>query len=566
MPARFDGDARVRGVETERTGGTRRRLGRASLLHVAALAAALAAAAPAAAQEAGGALSTAVPTLRGSVDATAGAPAPGATDVEGADAPAPPLPADGGVGTSGADGQAAPVKPRGKFAPGKGTAKTEDRIRTPRVGAPTLPALEAYPSSIPAPLRLRGSGAAIDTVGDVIRPGPTVAALPFPARLRSRIDDAPYDPIGYEVGSLRLTPYVTQSFGYDSNPDQTQTGLRPSAFERTEGGFGLASDWSRNALTASLHAGYDDFFSDPQANRPDAVGVVDYRLDVDRDTTLDAETRFAIDTQRVGSPEVVDGAQGRPLISTFGASVGGAEGFGRLNVALHGSLDRTAYDDADGGGVIQDLASENFDDAGLHLRVSYEATPVLRPFVDVLADDRVHDRTIDYTGFRRDSVGVIGQAGSTFELTRLLSGEVSAGYGGRSYDDPRLKNIASPVFNGVLTYAATPLTTISFRGATSFDETTVAGASGTESRSLSLELSHALTRNLTITGALSYLETAYVGAPITETTLAETLKAEYHLSRSWIATASYNHERLNSTLAGASFGDNVFLAGLRWQH
>lgn len=560
-------DRRPAGTASDRQ-GTPRRLGRAVLLHVAGLAAAFAASAPVAAQEAGGALSTAVPALRGSVDGTAGGvPALGATDAEGANAHAPPLPADGGVGTSGTDGQAAPAKPRGKFAPGKGTAKTEDRIRTPRVGAPTLPALEAYPSSIPAPLRLRGTGATVDTVGDVIRPAPTVAALPFPARLRTRIDDAPYDPIGYGVGSLRLTPYVTQSFGYDSNPDQTQTGLRPSAFERTEGGFGLASDWSRNALTASLHAGYDDFFSDPQANRPDAVGVVDYRFDVDRDTTLDAETRFAIDTQRVGSPEVANGAQGRPLISTFGGSVGGAEGFGRLNVALHGSLDRTAYDNADGGGgVTQDLASENFDDAGFHLRVSYEATPVLRPFVDILADDRIHDRTIDYTGFRRDSVGVIGQAGSSFELTRLLSGEVSAGYGGRSYDDPRLKSIASPVFNGVLTYAATPLTTISFRGATSFDETTVAGASGTESRSLTLEVSHALTRNLTITGALSYLDTEYVGAPIAETTLAETLKAEYHLSRSWIATASYNHERLNSTLAGASFGDNVFLAGLRWQH
>jgi hypothetical protein len=148
----------------------------------------------------------------------------------------------------------------------------------------------------------------------------------------------------------------------------------------------------------------------------------------------------------------------------------------------------------------------------------------------------------------------------------LLTGEVSAGYGGRTYEDARLKDITSPVFNGSLAYAATPLTTISFRAATSFDETTVAGASGTNSRSVTLEVSHALMRNLSVTGALSYLATDYVGVPIRENTLAETVKAEYHLTRNLAATASYNHERLNSTLAGASFGQNVFLVGLRLQH
>ena len=399
-----------------------------------------------------------------------------------------------------------------------------------------------------------------------------MAALPFAARIRGRLEDAPYDAVGYEVGSLRLTPYVTQSIGYDSNPNQTQTGLRPSAFERTEGGLAVASTWARNSFTASFHGGYDDFFSAPEANRPDAVGVADYRFDVDRDTTLDAETRFALDTQRLGSPEVgvLNGAAAnastRPLITTFGGSAGGSETFGRLNLGLHGSIDRTAYDNVDGlGGVAGDLASENFNDAGLHLRAAYEVTPVLQPFVDVLADERIHDSEVDATGYRRDSVGVVGQVGSTFELTRLLTGEVSAGYGGRSYQDPRLKDIMSPVFNGAVIYAATPLTTISFRAATSFDETTVAGSSGTESRSLTLEASHALLRNLTITGALSYLNTEYVGSPITENTLAETLKAEYHLTRDLVATATYSHERLNSTLAGASFGENIALLGLRFQ-
>ncbi|WP_237476905.1 outer membrane beta-barrel protein [Lichenibacterium dinghuense] len=586
----------------------RRPVGSTALLQAAGLAVVIAAlpagTRSASAQDAAGAASTSIPTLRGALDggATAlpgsggpaagrGADASGAGgDADGPNNPAPAIPADGGVGTNRttANGPQQPEKPRGRFALPRSTAKTEDRLRYPRKGPPPLPELQAYPTSVApsqrprgaggdAALALRGSGAAIDTVGDVIRPGPTVAALPFTARIRGRIEDAPYDPVGYEVGSLRLTPYVTQSIGYDSNPNQTQTGLRPSAFERTEGGVSLASTWSRNSFSASFHGGYDAFFSAPEANRPDAVGVADYRFDVDRDTTLDAETRFAIDTQRLGSPEVgvlsavAANSTSRPLITTFGGSVGGAEGFGRLNVALHGSLDRTAYDNADGtgagvvGSYLQNLASQNFNDAGLRLRTTYEVTPVLQPFVDLFGDERIHDHEIDYTGYRRDSTGFTGQVGSSFELTRLLTGELSAGYGFRDYQDPRLKLIASPVFNGAITYAATPLTTVSFRAATSFDETNVPGSSGTTSRSVTLEVSHALLRNTTITGALSFLNTDYVGVPITENTLAETLKAEYHLSRDLVATATYSHERLNSTLAGSSFGQNIALIGLRLQ-
>ncbi len=546
-----------------------------ALLRAAGVAALLLGTMPALAQEAGGPISTTIPTLRGSVagsdqpdadpaatpadQGAAGATPPGSAP---AGAPPPNAPADG----SAADGSAKAV--RNRFAFPKGTAKTADRTRIPRKGPPVLPQLQPYPTAA----RLRGSGAAVDTIGTVdnisppVGPAPSVAVLPYTARLRTRIEDKPYDAVGVDVGSLRLTPFVTQSFGYDSNPDQVQTGLKPSAYSRTDGGLGVLSTWSSNELKADLHGGYNDYFSDPQANRPDAAGTIDYRYDVDHRTTLDSEARFAIDSQRIGSPEVSNTATDRPLISTFGGAVGGAETLGRLTLALHGSIDRTAYDNAkDSNGVIDDLASENFDDYGVHLRATYEVTPVLSPFVDVLVDRRIHDREVDLSGFRRDSDGVIGQVGSSFELNRLFTGELSLGYGDRTYQDKTLKDVTGPVFNGSLAYAVTPLTTISFRAATSFDETTVAGASGAESRSATLEISHALLRNLTITGALSYLNTDYIGVPITENTLSETLKAEYHLSRALVATATFNHEKLDSTSVGSSYAQDVFLLGLRWQ-
>ena len=226
-----------------------------------------------------------------------------------------------------------------------------------------------------------------------------MAALPIEQRLRPRLTEDGFEPLGIDVGSLRLTPYVEQSFGYDSNPDQVQTGVKPSPFSRTEGGFGLVSQWSSNELRTDMRGGYNDYFRDPGANRPDASGTIDLRIDAERDTVIDAEQRFTIDTQRPGSPELNVTAIGRPLITTLGGTLGVTQTFGRFEIGLHGTIDRTEYENAElSDGTVQNLADENYNDYGVHLRGTYEITPVFRPFVDVLVDRREHDDTVDISG------------------------------------------------------------------------------------------------------------------------------------------------------------------------
>ncbi len=525
--------------------------------------------APARAQQADGGAPANLPPLRGDVEDPADLPKvqPDGTLRpalgEGAVDPTTPFSAP----PANSDDQPSDATQQ-RFIFPKGTAKTKDRVKVLPKGPPPLPTLEAYRTAV----RQRGPGVSLDTSGTQVNaapivPGPSVAALPAPLpKLRTKLIDDGYAPLGYDIGSLRLTPYVAQSFGYDSNPDQTQAGVKPSAYSRTEGGLGLVSQWSTNELRADLRGGYNDYFSDPGASRPDATGTIDLRLDATRDLTIDAEQRFSIDTQRPGSPELNVNTVSRPLIIGFGTTLGGTQNFGRFSLGLHGLFDRVAYDNAMlSDGTIEDLANDNYNDYGLRLRAAYELTPVVKPYVDVLVDQRIHDATVDLSGFRRDSTGVIGQLGSTFELTRLVSGDLSAGYGNRTYEDPRLKALDGPVVNGSISYAVTPLTVLSVKAATTFDETTVAGASGSQSRTVSFDVTHQLLRNLTLSGDVTYFNTRYVGAPIIENTLSETLKAEYHLSRSLVATASYEHQKLDSTSPGSSFRQDIFLVGLRLQ-
>ncbi len=316
-----------------------------------------------------------------------------------------------------------------------------------------------------------------------------------------------------------------------------------------------------------MSAGYDAFFSNPQANRPDAAGTVDYRYDVTRDLTLDAEGRFGVSTQRPGSPELNVAVQGRPLIASIGATVGANDTFGRLTLGMHALFDRTTYENGRlSTGAALPLDTQDFTTYGLALRADSQLTPALGPFVEVRLDTRVHDKSIDLSGYARDSDGVLGRVGTTFAVTPLITGTVSAGYEDRSYADRRLRDLQGPVVDATVAYAITPLTTMTLLASTSFDETNLAGSSGAESRAVSLQVSHALLRNVTLTGIFGYLSTDYIGSPIVEDTTSATLKASYAISRSIVLDVRYSHQTLHSTEAASSFTQDVFLVGLRLQH
>ena len=174
------------------------------------------------------------------------------------------------------------------------------------------------------------------------------------------------------------------------------------------------------------------------------------------------------------------------------------------------------------------------------------------PFVDTLIDTRVHDFTVDQAGYRRDSDGIAVKAGTTFELSRILTGELGGGWLRRTYADARLRDLNGPVITSVRASAGTSVT-----------ETDGGGASGILSQRGTLEVTHDLRRNLRLVLLGSLYTNAYQGARITEHGATASARLEYRLTR-WLALrASYTHERLRSTAAGSSYTDNVYLVGLR---
>ncbi len=358
-----------------------------------------------------------------------GASAPGS---DAAPADAPPSPDAPG-----------PVTNYGKPKPKKSKLYRLPVLRKP--GFPPLPPLTTYKTYESAPAKKKTD--TTEPSSQVPDPPPTVAVIPrLPQPPKPKREENPYDPLGVDVGSLRLFPYVELDTGYDTNPNYFATQVVGSSFAHGETGLKLQSQWSQNSLSADLRGGYWDYFQVPLANRPDLAGTVNGRIDVTRTTKINLESRFGLTTQQPGSPQLaipgVVFTTNRPLVMTFGQTVGASQEFNRLTLDLRGTFDRIVFGDAtqsDGTELL--LSRDTYNMYGLTGRASYELTPGVIPFVELRGDERRYDSFLAFDGFARNSNGIAARAGSKFELTRLLTGEVSAGYANRDYVDPRLPRL-----------------------------------------------------------------------------------------------------------------------------
>ena len=390
------------------------------------------------------------------------------------------------------------------------------------------------------------------------------AQIPRPPR--PKLEDNPYAPTGLPLGSLRLYPYAETSIGQDSNATRSAAIPKPSTFMRLDAGLRAQSNWSTHEFRGEVNGSYYKFFDVDNADRPEGNARLNLRLDATRETKVDFELRGSLTTQSPGSPEFNVNAISRPAIFSYGATGGVTRNFGRLEATIAALIDRTSYEDGKlSNGNTINYAINDFNQYGLRGRIAYEVTPGVKPFIEVTGDTRQHDSVVDAGGFQRNSTGVQARAGSSFEITRTLTGEVAAGYLNRKYADSRLPELRGPTFDAALIWTATPLTTVTLRAATSANETTLANASGYISQRTSVEISHALLRNLTLGGIAQWQHDKYQGLALSQDTFTGTLKAEYALTRSIVVKGSFTHERLKSSVPGSDYTANVYLLGLRLQ-
>jgi hypothetical protein len=173
----------------------------------------------------------------------------------------------------------------------------------------------------------------------------------------------------------------------------------------------------------------------------------------------------------------------------------------------------------------------------------------------------VHDLQFDRNGYQRDSSGGYAKGGTSFEFSRLLSGEIAAGWAERSYVDPRLARLQGFLTSGSLIWKATPLTTAKFVADTQIAETTLSGSAGTLVHTYTFEVDHDFRRWLTAIGKFIYGTYEYQGIGRTDRTTSTEGDLIYKLTRSlWIKGS------LESNVPQSSYNATVVTLGVRLQN
>jgi hypothetical protein len=388
----------------------------------------------------------------------------------------------------------------------------------------------------------------------------TLVAIP-----RGKPELDPYEPLGIRAGAFLLKPALETSVGYDTNPKRVENG-KGSAFLKVAPEFYARSDWLRHELVVDMRGSQIWYKDTPEENRPDFDGKVRGRVDVTDATRGELEGRYRIATDRPGSPNIQAGLAHLPIFTTIGGSAGIAQRFNRFDLSVKGSAERTEYAESHfTDGSIASNADRNYHQYGVQTRLNYELTPGIIPFAQLDVDTRDYALPVDAGGINRDSDGVTGKVGTTFEISRKLTGQIAIGYLVRTYKDPSLEKLAGLLLDASLVWTATGLTTVKFNAATTANESTLAGVSGVFSHDYSVQVDHAFRRWLIGTAKLSYGLDDYVGSTREDQRYAASAGITYKLSPSWQVKGEVRREWLKSSDPGADYTANVAMVGLRWQ-
>ncbi len=400
-----------------------------------------------------------------------------------------------------------------------------------------------------------------------------------PPRKPLPVDTDPFGAVGDYAGSFLIKSAVELRGGYDTNPGRTTT-PQGSAFWVVAPEFLAVSNWDRHALVADLRGSFtgygnslpplvDGAISSAPTNidRPDFTGHIDGRVDVTDFTHITSELRLRVATDNPGSPNIAAGLAKYPVYATFGSTVGLDQQFNRLDVAAGATFDRTVYQDSTlTDGTIASNADRAFNQYGGVGRVSYELTPAIKPFVEAEADSRFHDQYIDNSGYARNSTGGYAKGGTSFEFSRLLTGEIAVGFAERNYADPRLGQLSGLLTSSSLIWTATPLTTAKFNSTTSIDETVLPGVSGVLTHTYTFEVDHDLRRWLTAVGKFTYGTYDYQGDGRSDKTYSVEGDLIYKMTRNLWLTGTLRRDILDSNVPLASSASTVVMLGVRVQN
>jgi len=414
-------------------------------------------------------------------------------------------------------------------------------------------------AGLPAALPVRVEAQAVPR-GEVQR-GVTVAD-------RARED---YDPLGVRLGAFRLDAAAELGMGYDDNLFGSRRGRTGDGYATWIGETSLNSDWSTHAVGATARIEQRRYIEETAQDWTDyAVGLFG-RYDVNAETNVEARYNRVQEHLEVSSIDVQQAGLSRPIPYYYNeVQAQATTRFNRIGVTAIGNWRGYRFDDVDLGGPQQgtaptqrpgDVSRFDFNSTLGALGLSYALAP--GRFVNVIG--RVQEIKYESsTQSARDSMTYEGLVGFTYDFDGLWRARVAVGYRQRDYDGPGLKTLSGPAFEGEVTWQPSLLTTLTFQGRRTIEESIRDNATSFTRTQGQVRVDHEYLRNV-ILGLEVGLDRREYEQPSEQATDGfAILSARYLLNRNVSLVGSYQHSRrLDSSAGVQEFDRNLVQLRLR---
>ncbi|HUO22924.1 MAG TPA: outer membrane beta-barrel protein [Caulobacteraceae bacterium] len=374
-----------------------------------------------------------------------------------------------------------------------------------------------------------------------------------------------YQALGLPLGAFLLFPKI--EVGVQGNDNIYSQGSHGASdlIGIASPQIDLASQWSRNSLTAFVRSSTRQYASHTSENATDwqfgGTGQVD-----GGDTTFKAGGDYGFFAQprwaNIGENSLAQFTTVRPVGDYQSAM--NADVIHTINrIQLEGQITYNANSYLNGENANGQVVHENqydYDRTYLIGKVSYAVMPeasIYGAFSYNMLNYPNGDVLPGYSP-NPNSTGETYDIGANFDLTHLIRGDVELGYLQQVFAGDKLSTITGFQAKGDVQYFPTQLITLTLTGSRNVDASTIAGSPGTITGQLSGQADYELLRNLILSAEAQWSGSSYEGLDRHDNVTELTASGQYLMNRNIGLHLAYDFLRQDSTGTqhGVNFTEN----------
>ncbi len=375
---------------------------------------------------------------------------------------------------------------------------------------------------------------------------------------------ADFEAPGARLGSFVFLPGADLAWVHNDNVFYTPDAPQSDSVYHVRPYASLASDWNRHSVAVQAFGDIARYQSFSENDYEDWALRADGRLDVRERSWFSADISYYHLHEDRRSPDA--GAPATPTEFDYGGwGLGYDHVFNRLKVGAYYNWNAFDYDNnvtADGEFI--DNSTRDREQNRITLRGDYQIGPETAVFASYGYNTIDYDEPLDETGLSRNSDGQNLQLGMTWDMSDLLTGDVSVGYSRQSYDAAGFEDVSGWSLGAGLTWQPTALTTISLRAAGSPQETSQSGTSGYFSRLYSIRLQQELHPRLLFNARAAVTDNDYANPGLSDTELASTQVRRFDIGMSYLfnrnlsLSGGYGYEKQSANQARFRYDVNRY--------